>query len=470
MGCSRSVGLVGVRTSPIFVFVALSAFACGKADPGSSMNASSAGAAGSAEVVAAAGAPSTGGSRATAGAGPVLASGGSDESSTGGAASSEGGQSAGGAASAGAGGMGNTSQTVLTPGTCGIARRIRVPSINPGPPIRREAGGFVSGPWYGTAQPDGSLPIDWLVIDESGEKQTRFKAAPKGISGVNIINFGAPNQVVAFLSSTLGSGPADFWSRVVREGTTELPDFTTLLKLSAFSQRFGFVGAAPALDGQRALFVAGSDSELTLVLVAADGSAVGSTHALTTAATYSVCQSIQPTENAAALAVLEPASVDFDVFHRLELSATGEVAWEVTLPLHRARPPGWNSSALPCPMLALTPTGFALVAFETAADHDAWHLHRIDRDGTTSDELWEALFDFPLGFAIRGSIAFAVTTRSDAPLTIVKRSNGQDQTFAVDAHTTVAGTDGPFPSEAGSLFLDVRPSGEAGQIVELSCP
>src|SRR6478609_4623578 len=218
MGCSRSVGLLGVRTLPIFVVVALSAFACGKADPGSSMNASSAGAAGSADV-AAAGAPSTAGSLATSGAGPVSASGGRDESSTGGIASSEGGQPTGGAtssgvggasANAGAGGMGNTSQTVLTPGTCGIARRIRVPTINPGPPIRREAGGFVSGPWYGTSQPDGSLPIDWLVIDESGEKQTRFKATPKGISGVNIINFGAPDQVVAFLSSTLGSVPAHF--------------------------------------------------------------------------------------------------------------------------------------------------------------------------------------------------------------------------------------------------------------------
>src|SRR6478609_1512758 len=100
----------------------------------------------------------------------------------------------------------------------------------------------------------------------------------------------------------------------------------------------------------------------------------------------------------------------------------------------------------------------------------SWHLHGIDRDGTTSDELWEALSDFPRGFAIRGTTAFAVTTRNDAPLNIVKRSNGQDQTFSIDAHTSVLGTDGPFASEAGSLFLDVRPHGEAGQIVELSCP
>jgi hypothetical protein len=317
--------------------------------------------------------------------------------------------------------------------------------------------------------------MDWLRIDESGEKQTLFDATASGAYGGYALNVGAPDQVILFSASTLGSGPADFLSTVVKAGvTTTAPAFVTLFNLSAFSQKFGFVGSSPALDGERGVFAAGAGRDYSVAVIAADGSVVGTPQPMRVAPDYATCQGLQPTDHAAALTVVEAQSDGSEVFHRLELTAAGDVAWELKLPFDRARPPDWRASSLPCPLLALTPDGIALLAYETVADHDAWHLHRIGRDGTASDELWEALSntaaDVPRGLALQGQAAFALSVGNDAPVTIVKRSDGQDQQFPIDVHLTILGNDGPFPAEAGSLFLDVRPNGDGRQIVEVTCP
>jgi len=190
--------------------------------------------------------------------------------------------------------------------------------------------------------------------------------------------------------------------------------------------------ATAALDGQRAVFAAGSGPDFSIVVIAADGSVVGTARTLTAANDYMNCRALQPTDHAAALSVVEYGS-DGEAFHWLELTAAGDVAWEVKVPLYRTRPPDWRPSALPCPQLALTPDGIALLAFETGPDRDAWRLHRIGRDGSTIDEPWETLPELPRSFAIQGSDVFALTVRNDAPPMVVKRSNGQDQQFPIDA-------------------------------------
>lgn len=475
----RWVGLVGVQTLSIFAVGALAAVACGKGDALSSDEAPAAGApsaAGSSDTVSAAGASNTAGVGATSGAAAVATGG--EQTSMGGSSVSVGGASAGGAANAEAGGaanagtagVGNVSRGTVAAGTCGIARRIRVPSSNPGSQLRREAGGFVSGPWSEARNSDDTLPMSWLVVDSAGEPQTVFHAtAPSGIGGNSVIHFGAPEQAVGFTAITFGTGPAEFMSAALQDSNAAAPSFVSVFKLSSFWQRVAFMSATAALDGQRAVFAAGSGPDFSMAVIAPDGSVVGASHTLTSTDEIPTCPNLQPTDHAGAFSVVEPTP-EGEAFHRLELTALGDIASEVTVPLHRARPADWRASSLPCPLLALTQQGFALLAFETVGDRDGWYLHRVAGDGTVSDELWDTLPFLPRGFAIQGAVAFAVTTSNEAGVTIVKRSNGQDQKFPIDTRLTILGSDGPFPSEAGSLFLDVRPSGEAAQIVELSCP
>jgi hypothetical protein len=315
-----------------------------------------------------------------------------------------------------------------------------------------------------------------LRIDASGEQQTRLKAA--SVSGYEfVLNVGAPNQVVGLTSDSFGSGPANFWSSVLKDQEVQLsPTYVNLFKLTSFSTTYDFRGASAALDAQQGLFVVGGSgqSQLSAVVIASDGSAAAEPSKLITTGSF-YCRALQPTESAGAVSVVELTG-EGESFHLVELTATGAVAWDVRVPLHRARPLWWNGSALLCPYVAPSQSGIAFLTFESGAAGDAWHLHRLNRDGTVSDEVWETLSDVPRGIAIQGQVAIAITAKNDGPVTAVKRSNGQDQQFplALEGKVAVNGTDGPFPAEAGALFLDVTPGSPTGpssrQIAEISCP
>jgi hypothetical protein len=453
------------------------ALACGKAESDSREGAHAAGALGvggswSSEAV--------GGSDAVGGA-EVLGNGGGGASAdaavaghdgevtAGRGGSAEGGQAAGGSASVATGGKGNVWQGTVAPGTCGIARRISTPSINEVPRLRRYAGGFMAGPRSASGGEVGPLTIDWLGIDASGEQQTEYRISmPSGIGGSYIVNFGVSDQVVAFAPIFYSDGPADILSAAMNDGVATVQPYVTVFEVTGYNRLTAFMDVTPSLDGQRAVVAAGPGRGFTIAVVAADGRVVGSPHTLSADSDAPTCRAVRPTDHAGAVSIVESEDGS-ESFHRLELTEAGDVAWEVKVPLNRARPPDWRASALPCPLLALTPSGIALLVFESVAYREAWHLHRINRDGTSSDEPWETLPQVPRGFAIQGADAFALTVRNESP-TIVKRSNGRDQSFPIDVELTVNGPDVPLASEAGSLFIDSRPLGDWRQIVEVTCP
>jgi hypothetical protein len=200
--------------------------------------------------------------------------------------------------------------------------------------------------------------------------------------------------------------------------------------------KFNVARGAASLDGQRGLaMITDAQHPPWLVMFAADGTSVGDVLETTGNGT---CYSVVPTAHGAAFTSIEGAT-----FHVIERSAAGTTALDVEIPVAMAR-------ANDCPTLALMDDGFAFVAFETKGDGTTgWTLYRIAHDGTTSFEPWDALLDCEsVALAVMGNAAIA-TCAMTSETHIVKRTEGRDQTFAIEQGGT------KIHSEPGSLFLNV---------------
>jgi hypothetical protein len=210
------------------VSLAVAAIACGKSDPSSNAPLApgvTSGAGGTQNATGGAPAVGSGGLPAASGGVPGVAEGG-NPGATGGADTSAAGQAgrgqaSGGEASGGEGGVGSVRRGSVAPGTCGVSRRIRLPDLPRSTPIRREAGGFVAGPWLEARNTDGSQPIAWLWIDANGEKQALYRAtASSGFDSSPAFSVGAPNRVMLLVSDSHGPGLVTFSSMLLEDQET----------------------------------------------------------------------------------------------------------------------------------------------------------------------------------------------------------------------------------------------------------
>jgi len=494
---------MGARTAITLVSLAITVIACGKGSPRTGTQTT----AGSGGISATAGAPGSGGAATLSGSGGVTtpaASGGT--TATGGASAGgstiagSGGAATGGAggapAAAGGGGVtaaagtsgggragGGGGQGGGAPGSCGLSRTIRLPSptydARYTAPVRRQLDGFVVGPWA-SQDATGASILNWVRVD-AREAVTAHSALAMSMTGGVILNDGSTDELAAVMTSSLGAGPATFYARVaaLQDGMTSAPSTQALFDLPSYALTFDPQFVGPALDGQHWLFVAGpgQGKEIDVVVAGLDGKPIAPVQTVSTPDSWT-CGALQPTGAAGIVTVVQrnPGGTESLLF--VELSATGGIKWQSAFALRRDRPPGWNASALPCPMVALSDEGVASLTYEMGLNGAAWHLRRVDHDGNASDDTWDALSSgTPRGLAIRGQTAMAILRHSDGTVGVVKRVDGHDDEWPLPLANaiTVLGSDGPIASEAGRLFLDVsgttNDSSVPGQraIVEVTC-
>jgi len=474
---------LGVRSAVLGVFLSIVAPAC--AGPATQRSPGSGGAGSGGDGGGRGGSPGTpdagsGGTSGGAGGGAGHIGAGGDLGAAGGRAMGGGG--AGGSPSGGVAGGGGASGQVAT-GTCGISRRISLPPVSEEvrsrASIRRAAGGFVVGPNEGVAGTSSLATVNWLRVDPTGEVQTTYAATYSKVDGtVGLLNIGAPTQVIRI---GVGSGDfADFNGAQLNDGGTALASPTMLVH--AFNRVTAYLGVSQSLDGQRGLFTVSHPGVQTplVMVVGATGARIGDTQTTGTPLTDTWdCSASLPTEHGGAFSQLEGAAAPLgdETFHLLELGPDGAIGLDARIPVRWALPPGWNGSRF-CPLQALTGSGFAFLVAESSASGGtiSWHLHRIGRDATSTDEVWDTLPGFPRAFAIVGQTTIALCAAKDG-IVIVKRTNGQDQQFSLAPRDVGdAGAVVPIASEAGAMFLDVRPldplgsASDARKIVEITCP
>jgi hypothetical protein len=420
----------------------------------------SGGTAGGVTKAAAAGSPNSTGNAGAAGA-PDSTAGGGSQSSTG----------EGGAAT-------DAGSSVVAPHTCGVSSRLVLSDVPQHPQvdrpgaqggtvlsndlIRREYGGFAVGPWFEPPQQE-SFRATWLRVDPRDNTQKKYSAdfSPLLAQVIELLPMGAPDRVAVIGSAF--SQPSYATALLVAGGDPLLPQIAALFAGDYGTGRFVGTGEGVSLDGQRALFAAYDFTKRPpqLALVAADGSRVGNVLEI---ANQGECYTVLPTEHALAFALMEGADL-----HLIELSATGDVALDVRVPLRRAR----LLDRMLCPMLALTDGGIAVFSYEEpnatgdGGSESAWNLHRIGRDGSMTSEPWYEVSRSVDAFAVRGDSAFVLV---DGPTAIVRRTRSGSQFFPLTLSSTGAFVPfRPIRSEAGSLFLDLSYTSGARELVELRC-
>jgi len=381
-----------------------------------------------------------------------------------------GGQSGGGVSGSGGFAGSGGGDVAIAPGTCGVSRRVPLPGAPlVGASVYRRANGFVIGPWNSYLDP---LPLHWEQLDGAG-MATDYAAGGDPAAPLDSVNVGAADQLVAITVGPRDPDSADgdslYQSVVLRNGQPA-PTTAAMTLLSAFFRGTIRHAAAPALDGQQGLFMVGhvDVADPKLVVVGPDGAPVGDAAVMATSGTWD-CDTMLPTAHAGAFAIVDKAqapSTD-ETLHLLEMAPTGGVALELRLPLPRI---AMTTGLKACPLIAQAATGFAILNAQAASDGSlSWHLYRVDRDGTTTDEAWGVLPGTPVALAIMGDSAVVLCLEADRSGIIVKRTAGGEQTFPLAAGDLSA----PIRSEAGTLFMaghvqDTDPPIQ--QLTELRCP
>jgi len=428
----------------------------------------------------------SGGSRATASGGTA---GGETKAADAGVQNSTDNAGAAGAADSTAGGgsqpstgeggtAGSAGSSPVAPHTCGVSWRLALPDVPQHPKVdrpgaqvgtvlsddlvRREYGGFTVGPWFEEPQQE-SFRSTWLRVDPRDNTQKKYSAdfSPLLAKVIELLPMGDPDRV-AVIGSSFGQ-TRYATALLVAGGEPQLPQIAALLDGDYGTGRFVGTGEGVSLDGQRALFAVYDFSKRPpqLALVAADGTRLGNVLEI---ANYGECYTVLPTEHALAFALMEGADL-----HLIELSATGDVALDVRLPLRRTR----LLEQMPCPTLALTDSGFAVFSYEEpnasgdGGSESAWNLHRVGRDGSMTSEPWYGVPGWVEAFAVQGDQAFALVNGAKA---LIRRTRSGSQSFPLEL--SKAGAFAPFRpirSEAGSLFLDLSYTSSPRELVELRC-
>ncbi|HTQ03087.1 MAG TPA: hypothetical protein VMI54_04495 [Polyangiaceae bacterium] len=359
-------------------------------------------------------------------------------------------------ASAGAAGASGDGGGSVAPGTCGVYRRIplsELPATASGS-IARLGDGFAVGPWKETADSGTySVRLSWLRVD-AAETQTLW-ATDYGVPARAdaALNMDRPDGITLVLDGDYDVSGSGFWTALIGDGGTTASAVSKLFD-GQYSTLFSFVGGGVSLDGQRGLFMDAEISEhpAFLAMFGADGTPLGS---VVQTPTDGSCYDVLPTDHGALFSQLEGTG-----FHLIEFDATGAVTLDTVVPLRAL------NGETTCPLLALTDSGFAYLAFEsTDAYGDGWALHRVGHDGSTSLEPWQSLIGCSeMSLAVQGDTALATCNRG-GETSIFKHVNGGDDYFPLERGGT------QIPSAAGTLFLDAQHSSAmpSREILEIRC-
>lgn len=392
------------------------------------------------------GGPATGGASGGSASGGAAA-GGSASGGTGGNGS--GGDASGGdSASGGAAGAGSGGSSPLPSGECGIVRRFALPGAplghissdfgNGAEPalVKRVLGKFVVGPW-GTSD-GGAERTEWLwVSDDGADQDPYFVAIAASTLGYSANRFSFATSEDRHVTLIVGS--EDGYSGGYAQGDDTTRTLTELRLLEVeFKDLFTGALAGLSLDGQRGLVVSGFGG-YELATFAPDGTRVGDLQDQLDL--DGTCWRHVPTAQGNAL--LHGVTLK-------EYSASGEVVLDQDVASF------WDGT---CPAVALTESGFGVLVLGEDA---TWHLHRVEHDGSTSEEAWPDIPSPPLALAVADD--FNLVLGED---TLVRVIDGVSEAFDLPLSTPWARI---IPAEPGKLFLDLSAQGATvREIVELGC-
>lgn len=362
-----------------------------------------------------------------------------------------GGESAGN--TAGAAGNSDEPEAVtdvpLTPGSCGVVRRIHVPRGLDSVEVVRHGSGFRLGPV--TLGANAEL-LEGELFEDSGRRWRTITAS----GALNTLSFpimfgDGPRLAQVSVGAPDTSGEGDFSLLTWNDGDTTPARSAPLLR--AYWRGTDTVWLRPNLDGQRAVFVIWPTaiSEPRAALIGTDGRVGGVISLAANDHRFSSCQQLTPTAHGGVVSFVDTAD---DTWYTFDIGKTG-AAPQVSLP--------WPSN-LRCPLLSVDETGISYLISPVEPGSASQLTHASSSGEPSSEQL-----------SLRGSpVAFTSTPRGALVLEYVDNHAALElaapegtQFFSLEGELDIAQ---PLASEPGRIFVDDQEH-QAGtrDIVELGC-